>query len=596
MSKGSSLKDNSTNIDPSNDYSHEKKELSNSIQLIHSVDSGVVSTSKPPSLFKRIIDSFKRADPESEDINIDVEAQEAKPNKQISGYQVALIALAGGLGTGLLVGNGKALALGGPIGLIVAYTFVGAMLFCTMLAAGELAVAYSNLAGGFNAYASRLVDPSLGFAIAWNYAINWFTVLPLEMVTASMTIKFWDDSVNSDVYVVIFLILVYSINLFGSKGYARAEVVFNGAKVLMIVGFIILSIVVVCGGVGTQGFIGGKYILDPGPFANGFKGVCAVFVTSTFSLGGTEFMALTAADQANPRKSIPKAVKVVFYRLVFVYLLSILMVGLLVPYNSTSLMSVNSQSNEAPISPYVIAIENAGIKVIPHIINSVILLAILSVGNSALYSSSTTFFSLAQQGFAPQWFNYTDQKGRPIRAMGLSMLFGLFSFIAAYKDQQQVFTWLLSLSGLATIFTWSSISLSHIRFRKALEAQNVNQNTLGFKAKGGIWISYFALFANLFVLIVHFWVSLIPFDNGGKPDAKNFFQNYLGFFTFLGLYIGHKLTISNGRVWFCIKSEEIDLNNGRKLFDADILAQEAQEEETKWRTSSFWQKALSVLY
>lgn len=556
------------------------------ITSVHTIEKGeIIGENK--SKWSSIKDSFKR----KEDEPIDVEAQDGEPAKKsgLSSRHVALIAISGGLGTGLLVGTGSVLSVGGPGGLLIAYAIVGAMLFSTMTAAGELAVAYSSLTGGFNAYAAKLVDPSLGFAVAWSYAVNWFTVLPLEMVTASMTIRFWNTTINPDIFVSIFLTFVILINFFGAKGYAEAEFWFNLSKVLMIIGFVILGLVIDSGAVGNLGHIGAKHFINPGAFANGFKGVCACFIGAAFSLGGTEFAVLSASSFSNPRKAIPTATKQVFYRLLFFYFLSIFVVGLLVPYNSEQLMG-SGNNNGAPVSPYVIAIESAGVKVVPHIINAVILIAVLSVGNSALFSSSRTFYSLAQQGFAPRWFDYVDRNDRPLRAMMISAIIGLFSFIAAYKDQELIFTWLLSLSGLSTIFTWLTICLSHIRFRSALKYQGLSTAELGFVSKFGVWGSYFAIVANVFILIVHFWVSLFPFHNDGKVSAVKFFRNYTGIFSISAFYFGHKIYTRSCRLW--IRVEEIDLVTDRKIFDADVLRQEEEERKQAMKRAPFYKKVL----
>lgn len=541
--------------------------------------------------FKKLIDSFKRKE-------IDLETQDDNSEKSLKGRHIALIAMAGGLGTGLLVGNGTALNSGGPLALIIAYTIIGTMLFSTILAAGELAVAYSSLPGGFNAYCAKLVDRSLGFAVAWNYAVNWFSVLPLEMVTASMTVKFWNDKINSDVFVAIFYTFIVLINLFGAKGYGEAEFWFNSAKVCMLIGFIILGLLINTGHAGNAGYIGDIYFKNPGLFANGFKGVCTVFITSAFSLGGTEFMALTAADQANPRKAIPTATKQVFYRLVFVYLLSIIILCLLVPYDSPELMG-SGENNGAPISPYVIAISSYGIKVIPSIINAVILIAVLSVGNSALYSSSRTFYALSKQGFAPKWFDYVDKKNRPIRAMLLSIVFGLFSFIAAYEDQESIFIWLLSLSGLSNLFTWTSICISHVRFRAGLKAQGKSTDELGYKSSLGSYGSYYSIVLNVLIFIGQFWVALFPVKDSGSPNVVHFFQNYLGMFSFVLFYFGHKIyTYVKKRdkfVWVCIDADKIDIDTDRTIFDSKELEIEKLRDEERLKNSPFYYRIIDFL-
>jgi amino acid transporter len=169
----------------------------------------------------------------------------------------ALLTLAG---TGLFVGSGVALEAGGPASLIIAYGLIGVMLYCTVQALGELAVAFP-VAGSFAVYASRFIDPAWGFAMAWNYALSWLVTLPVEIVAACITLSYWEGArgTNPAAWVTIFLFLIISINLFGVRGYGEAEFVFSIIKVTAVVGFIILGIIIDVGGVPGSSYIGAKY-------------------------------------------------------------------------------------------------------------------------------------------------------------------------------------------------------------------------------------------------------------------------------------------------------------------------------------------------
>ncbi|CCH41254.1 Leu/Val/Ile amino-acid permease [Wickerhamomyces ciferrii] len=542
------------------------------------------------SKFQRFKNSFKRMnddiDPNLSDAEkaeiIQYRNQGEKLNKSLKQRHMLLIAIATGIGTGLLVGAGSSLAKGGPAGLIIGTIIIGSMLVNVMEAAGELALTYGDLTGGFNAYTSFLVDDSFCFAVSWNYCIQWLCVMPLELVTASMTIKYWTTSVNPDVFVAIFYVLIVVINLIGSSGYGEAEFLFNCAKVLMLIGFTILSIIISVGGAGDKGYIGAHYWHNPGAFANSFKGVCAVFINMAFAFGCTEANAFMSSEAKNPRRAIPSASKQVVYKVVFMFIIPIFLIGLLVPYNSDELLG--SSGSKTHSSPFVIAVSS--VPVVPHFVNAVILIAVLSVGNSAFFIASRTLQSLAEQGFAPKYFNYIDRSGRPLRALVFTAIIGLFSFIAAYDKQETVFTWLLSLSGLSQIFTWSGICLSHIRLRKAFQVQGYSTNELGYKSKTGVLGSWYGLIINVLVLIAQFWIALWPIGGDGKADANAFFQNYLGAVVCLVMYVGHKLYSRNWRFW--IPADQIDLRKGRKIFDADVLAQEDAEEAEQIRNSPFY--------
>lgn len=139
-------------------------------------------------------------------------------------------------GTGLFVGSGKALAAGGPGSLLIAFSLIGIMLYCTVQALGEMAVLFP-VAGSFSAYSTRFIDPAWGFAMGWNYAINWLVTMPLEVVAASITIDYWETGINTAAWITIFLILIIAINFFGVKGYGEAEFVFSIIKVIAVIGY-----------------------------------------------------------------------------------------------------------------------------------------------------------------------------------------------------------------------------------------------------------------------------------------------------------------------------------------------------------------------
>ena len=171
------------------------------------------------------------------------------------------------------------------------------------------------------------VDSLWGFAVGWNYAIMWLIVLPLELVAAAMSIQYWNTAINPVAWVAIFYVFIFIVNLFGVKGYGEAEFYLAIVKVIAIVGFIILGVVLVCGGGPNHEFIGNRYWNNPGPFAHGFKGVCTVFVTASYSLAGSEMVGLAAAEAHNPKKVLPKAIKQVFWRIFLFFFLSLTFVG-----------------------------------------------------------------------------------------------------------------------------------------------------------------------------------------------------------------------------------------------------------------------------
>lgn len=290
--------------------------------------------------------------------------------------------------------------------------------------------------------------------MGWNYAIGWLITLPLELTAAGITVGYWNSGINVGVFITIFLVLIVLINLFGVRGYGEVEFVFSMIKIIAVVGFIILSIVIDCGGAPTGGYLGAKTWHNPGAFANGFKGVCSVFVTAGFAFNGTELVGLAAAECENPAKTIPRATKQVFWRVTLFYMVSLFLIGLIVPYTNPHLLNSTS-SVDIKASPFVIAIQNAGINVLPSIFNGVILISVLSVGNSSTFGSTRTICALAEIGQAPKIFAYIDEKGRPTTALLVALAFSGLAYInIAPQVGTKVFNWLVAVSGLSAFFTW----------------------------------------------------------------------------------------------------------------------------------------------
>jgi amino acid transporter len=526
------------------------------------------TNNKTLSGWNRFIDGFKRQNDVSDIKGVDKSDFEAdnieeKPTvmkRNLKNRHIQMIAIGGSIGTGLFVGSGAALSSGGPGSLLLCYFLISTMIFTTVQALGELSVAYP-VSGSFLSLNVRFLSPAWGFCMSWNYLLQWLIGLPLELVACAMTMRYWTDDVHPTIWVAIFLSLITIINLFGVKGFAEVEFSFSIIKIVAVIGFCILGIVINVGGGGSKtGYIGGKFWDTPGAFNNGFNGFCSVFVSAAYSFSGTELVGLAAAETSNPRKTLPKATKQVFWRITIFYMVSLTIIGLLVPYNDPRLIG-NGGGAEA--SPFVIAVRNAGIKVFPSIMNAVILIAVLSVANSSVFATSRTFKTLADQGFIPSIFGYIDKSGRPLIGILASLIFGLLGFLAASPHQGEVFSWMMALSGLSSIFTWMSICLVHIRFRQVLKYQNRSVDELVFKSLVGTLGSWWGVILNIIILIFEFWTGLFSSKDYKEIDILHFFKINLNIFVLLGMIIIY--TIWKGKdSQFFVKIEDIDSEEDRR--------------------------------
>lgn len=267
------------------------------------------------------------------------------------------------------------------------------------------------------------------------------------------------------------------------------------------------------------------------------------------------------------------------------YIVSLLLVGLLVPYTDPRLLNEKS-SADAKASPFVISIQNAGIEGLPSVMNVVIMISVLSVGNSAIYGSSRTLAALAEQKQAPAAFAYIDRKGRPLVSICFASVLGLLAFLAATNKQDDAFNWMLALSGLAAIFTWGSICLAHIRFRAAWHLQGHTVEELSFRSPVGVWGSWVGFIFNCLILVAQFWTGFAPVNwHHMTVDALviNFFQAYLAAPIVIVMYLGHKYYSKT----YIVQLKDMDLTTGKREMDLKMLMHDEEIERKAW---PLWKK------
>ncbi|KAK2733338.1 Amino-acid permease inda1 [Myotisia sp. PD_48] len=494
-------------------------------------------------------------------------------NQTLKSRHLHMIAIGGSIGAGLFVGSGAALTKGGPASLVIDFAIIGLMMFNVVYALGELAVLFP-VSGGFYTYSARFIDPSWGFAMGWNYVFQWLVVLPLELTVASITLEYWKVDVSVAVWITVFLVAIVIINIFGVLGYGEEEFWSSALKLGSIVVFMIVAIVLASGGGPSRGiyheYWGARLWYDPGAFRNGFKGFCSVFVTAAFAFFGTELVGLAAAESATPLKSLPSAIKQVFWRIILFYILSLFFVGLLVRSDDPRLLSTSS-FGDSNASPFVIAAKDAGLIGYDSFMNVVILISVLSIGNSAVYAGSRTMTAIAEHGYAPGVFKYVDKAGRPLASTGLVLLFGCLGYVNVSGKGPVVFDWLQALSGLTALFTWGSICFAHIRFRSAWKLQGRTVDEIPFRAFFGVWGSWLSLVIIVLVLMAQFFIAIKPVG-GGTNGAEGFFKAYLALPVVLFFW-------AMGYIWKrqgWIKLEDIDIDTGRRLIDWDAHNQEKE--------------------
>ncbi|KAK0636452.1 amino acid permease [Bombardia bombarda] len=463
---------------------------------------------------------------------------------------LSMMALAGIIGPGLLIGSGGALSAGGPASLIIGFGIIGIIAFSIMQSLGELTTLYPS-GGAFTELGDRFVDKAFGVAVGWNYFIIWVCVLANEYNVISSVVVFWSDAVPIWGYFLIFWFVFLGFQLLGIETFGEAEFWLALFKIVGLIAYFLFSIIYSAGGVpGTPAF-GFHYWKDPGAFVDGFKGVASVFVFCSTFYAGVESVAVAATETKNPRVAVPMAIRQVFLRIVVVYMGSALFFGLTCPSNAAGLVGGSSRALRSPMT---VALQNAGWENGVHLINAFIFVTCLSAVNSSIYIGSRTLLFMAQDGKAPKFLGWTDGRGVPIPAIVLTNLCGALSMMNVSTGASKAYGYIVNLSGVSTFLVWGSISFIHIRFRSAWKAQGHSVDELPFKSMLYPWNAYFGLGANVFLAFVQGWATLAPFDAGNFVDAYILLP--LFGIIFLIYKFANKTELRNIR--------EVDLSYGRR--------------------------------
>ncbi|KAH8917130.1 hypothetical protein BT69DRAFT_1227272, partial [Atractiella rhizophila] len=403
--------------------------------------------------------------------------------------------------------------------------------------------------GGHISLSRRFVDPALSFAMGWAYWSLYAILIPTELAAAAVLVGFWNRTISNAVWVTVFLALLTGINLFGARGYGEAEFWFASIKIVTIVGLIITGIIINAGGAPDGDARGFRYWRDPGPFvdfmniggaAGRFLGFWASFNNAAFAFIGSEIVAIAAAETKEPRKSIPRAVKGVFWRLIIFYLLGVFVIGLIVPSNEPKLTNITKPSDQTgAASPWVIAIQRAGISSLPSIINASILLSALSAASSYMFVSSRALFGMAITGAAPGFFSDTTKYGLPWKALIVSVIFGCWGYFASANDAAGIaFGYLGTLASISGLLTWSGICITFIRWHKGCKVQGIDRKTtFPFVGKLQPYAAWYALCWCLVIIFFNGWQVFLK----GNFSAPTFVTSYLPVPLFAFLYVGYKV-------------------------------------------------------
>ncbi|KAH8698374.1 proline permease PrnB [Talaromyces proteolyticus] len=483
----------------------------------------------------------------------------AQTKRGLRNRHVQMMALGGTIGTGLFVGAGQSLAIGGPLSLLLGYLFISTLVYCLVTAIAEIG-AYMPVHGGTMSYHGfRYVSRSLGFAMGYLYWYSIGILVPYEITAASLVIDYWNPGVNVAVWITIMLVVIVLLNYMPVKVYGESEFWFASIKILTLVGLLILSFILFWGGGPNRVRLGFGYWKHPGAMntyivegnAGRFVGLLQCMMSSAIAfIFAPELIVISGGEMESPRRNVPRAARRYIYRLVFFYILSVLAIGVICPSDNSRLTNGGAGAGS---SPFVVGIQNAGIPVLDSIVNAAVLTSAWSSGNSFLYMSSRSLYGLAMSGNAPSVFKTCNRWGVPWVAVSCSALFSVLAYLSVGTSSSVVFNWFVNFTNSSGFISWICCCIVYFRFRKAVDVQGVERPYKSWLQPYG---AYIGIVGCVFLTLINGFSVFFP----SKWSVSSFFTAYIGIPAFLVLYFGHRIVFwSDPWAW---KPEDVDLQTG----------------------------------
>ncbi|MBW1639538.1 amino acid permease [Microbacterium resistens] len=393
--------------------------------------------------------------------------------------QISMMGLGGAIGAGLFVGSGQAIGIAGPA-VLISYFVGGAIVVLVMAMLAEMVAARPS-SGAFSSYAQRALGRSAGSAVGWLYWIQLIVVIAAEATGAAGIVAGWVPGVPAWVWVLVFVAALTAVNLFGVRNYGRFEFWFAAVKVIAIIAFLVVGVCAILGlipGVPATGI--GNLVAHGGFAPAGVAGVAAALLIVVFAFGGTEVVAIAAAESDDPARNIRRIVREVMVRILVFYLGSIFVIVTVLPWNDPAV-------KEGPFSAVLATIRVPGVDLVMSVI---VVVALLSAMNANIYGASRMAFSLGERGLAPQIVTRTSAAGVPRVAVLASVAFGFVTVGLNWAFPDVVLPALLNVVGSTLLVIWISTAVAQIVLRRRADRAGED---MPVRMWGFPWLSWLCL-------------------------------------------------------------------------------------------------------
>ncbi|KAL4966281.1 amino acid permease/ SLC12A domain-containing protein [Aspergillus stella-maris] len=523
-------------------------------------------------------------DEESEIGQVTTVRNETGFHRTFTPRQIHVISLGGQIGAGLFISTGSNLRDGGPGSLFLGFAVVCSCVWAVLNTVSEMTIAFPT-SGNFIDYADRFVDPALAFAAGFSMWIGWTAIIASEATFFSVIVNYWArERVHEGVWLTIFLVLMFIIFSLPNVVFGWFEYFTAILKILVLIIFIIVGVALVFGA-GPEGTVHhGENWQDGQAFLHGFKGFGNSVLLAILAIGDNTFTGFLAGESKSPRLSVAHAVFLIPIRVSVFYLISVALIGILISPDNENLLG----SSGVASSPFVIAINQAGIPGLPDFLNVAIIFAVAAIAAESFFIASRILQSMAHQGLIPAWVSKVDSRGRPRISLGITAILCItLTYINLSGEGITVFNWLSQIASTGYFMVWLVIGITSFRFRAALRAQGDGLFGEVYAWKCSIWPvpPGWLVVCCGFYIGTSFYLALYPIGSD-TPTAYYFFQYMFGTILIVFSAVAYKL-IYRTKIR---DPATVDLQTGRRP-----LGVEEVKELDEYAAMPAWRKFVSFV-
>lgn len=509
--------------------------------------------------------------------------------RKLNSRHVSLMIIGQSIGTGLYVGLKGPLMTSGSLSLFLGFLiWAVTMIWPLMLATGEMC-SYLPIKGTFLHFASRWLDPALGFATTLIYLYTTLMFICVEAVAFASVAGYWTDA-SPAIFISVCLATILFFNVFGVNWYGEVEFFSSMLKVILIIGLMFFGLITMCGAnpkgdaYGFRNWPKGglfkEYLVEGN--TGKFLGFWNVLIYAAFACAGPDMLGMVSGEISRPRKNIAMAAKRTYIRIFLFYVGGIFFMNSMCASNNPDLLAADAAGHDgAAASPWVIGIKSVGVSGLDSVVNAVVMTSAWSCGNGFTYGAARSAYSASLAGYLPRFFSYCLKNGCPIVAVLFSLSIGCLSYMSVSKSSAVVLDWFINLATTGLLCTYCVMWACYFKFKKIVAVQQTDHGDEKYYKMNKIfypWLTYWAaLFTGLVLFFNGFWI-FFP----GKFTVGNLFTSYFAPVFFGILVVFYKF-------WKKTKwrsAEEADIITGKAEIDDEEDA-EIEEEMRHPRKEGF---------